>query len=214
MTKHIVSVILATLIVIFSASSTAQTIESQPENAIRPTEVITTVKPVVSIQPTIKPTKTPKSTRKPKKKKVKYFTKVKEGKITTASLKSICKYVGKKYDIDPNLLHAVVIIESDRNVKCTGASGDKGLCQIVERFHVERMKKLNVTDIYDSYSNILLCADFLSELKKNKYGDDIYFVLMAYNMGTYGATKHYENGTISNYAYKVMDKYENLKGDD
>lgn len=37
---------------------------------------------------------------------------------------------------------------------------------------------------------------------------------MAYNMGLSGATKHYEDGKISEYAYKVMDKYENLKGDD
>ena len=213
MTKHVISIILAVSIVIFSASSTAKPIESQPQKTSLSAEM-TSEKPVVSVSPTIEPIDTPTPTQNPQKKELKYFTKVKDGRITTSSLKSICRYVGKKYDIDPDLLHAIVIIESDCDVECTGASGDKGLCQIVERFHVERMEKLNVTDIYEPYSNILLCADFLSELKKTKYGDDIYFVLMAYNMGTYGATKHYENDTISNYAYKVMDKYEKLKGDD
>ena len=150
------------------------------------------------IASTESPTVIPMKTAKPQKviKKPAYFTEVKDGKITTSSLKSICKY------------------ESDYQVDCDGTSGDKGLCQIVEHFHTDRMEKLNVTDIYDPYSNILLCADFLAELKSGQYGGDIYFVLMAYNMGLSGATKHYEDGKISEYAYKVMDKYVNLKGDD
>ena len=162
--------------------------------------------------PTVIPMRTVKSQKL--KKKPAYFTEIKDGKITTSSLKSICKYVGKKYSIDPILLQAIVFVESDYKVDCDGTSGDKGLCQIVERFHMERMEKLNITDIYEPYSNILLCADFIAELKSSKYGGDIYFVLMAYNMGLSGATKHYEDGKISEYAYKVMNKYENLKGDD
>lgn len=168
------------------------------------------------IASTESPTVIPMKTAKPQKviKKPEYFTEVKDGKITTSSLKSICKYVGKMYSIDADLLRAIVFVESNYKVDCDGTSGDKGLCQIVERFHTERMEKLNVTDIYDPYSNILLCADFLAELKFSQYGGDIYFVLMAYNMGLSGATKHYEDGKISEYAYKVMDKYVNLKGDD
>ncbi len=162
------------------------------------------------------PTVIPAKTVKPQKikKKPAYFTDIKDGKITISSLKSICKYVGKRYDIDPELLQAIAFVESDYEVNYDGISGDKGLCQIVERFHTERMEKLNVTDIYDPYSNILLCADFLAELKVSKYGGDIYFVLMAYNMGLNGATRHYKDGTISKYVYKVMCEYKNLKGDD
>lgn len=171
---------------------------------------------VQMIASTESPTVIPMKTAKPQKviKKPAYFTEVKDGKITTSSLKSICEYVGKKYSIDADLLQAIVFVESDYQVNCDGISGDKGLCQIVERFHTERMEKLNIIDIYEPYNNILLCADFLTELKSSKYGGDIYFVLMAYNMGLSGATRHYEDGKISEYAYKVMDKYENLKGDD
>lgn len=187
--------------------------------------VSTSVEPVIKheqtadtqmIAPTKSPTVIPMKNAKPQKviKKPAYFAEVKDGKITTPSLKSICEYVGRKYDIDADLLHAIVFVESNYQVNCDGKSGDKGLCQIVERFHTERMEKLNIADIYEPYSNILLCADFLTELKSSKYGGDIYFVLMAYNMGLSGATKHYEDGKISEYAYKVMNKYEILKGDD
>lgn len=188
-------------------------------------DVSTSAEPVIKheqsagaqmIASTESPTVIPMKTAKPQKviKKPAYFTEVKDGKITTSSLKSICEYVGKKYSIDADLLQAIVFVESDYQVNCDGISGDKGLCQIVERFHTERMEKLNIIDIYEPYNNILLCADFLAELKSSQYGGDIYFVLMAYNMGLSRATKHYEDGKISEYAYKVMDKYENLKGDD
>lgn len=165
---------------------------------------------------TARPTAIPVNTKKTEKDKkdAAYFIEVKDGKITLSSLQSICKYVGRKYDIDPVLLRSIVFVESNYIVNCDGASGDKGLCQIVEHFHTDRMERLNITDIYDPYGNILLCADFLEELKSSKYGGDIYFVLMAYNMGLRGATRHYEDGKISKYAYRVMDKYEKLKGED
>ena len=112
------------------------------------------------------PTVIPAKTVKPQKikKKPAYFTDIKDGKITISSLKSICKYVGKRYDIDPELLQAIAFVESDYEVNYDGISGDKGLCQIVERFHTERMEKLNVTDLYDPYS--VMCE------YKNLKGDD------------------------------------------
>lgn len=209
MTRNISALCLIIMIVVscmgFGTSTLAEPSVDHIESA-QVYDVETTEPPMVIPAKTVKPQKI--------KKKPAYFTDIKDGNITISSLKSICKYVGKQYDIDPDLLQAIVFVESDYKVNCDGISGDKGLCQIVERFHTERMEKLNITDIYDPHSNILLCADFLAELKASKYGSDIYFVLMAYNMGLTGATKHYEDGIISKYAYKVMRKYENLKGDD
>lgn len=213
MTKHTTYAIVSFLVILivmmpctgFGVSTSVEPIIEHKKSAY-----------VQNIASTASPTAIPMKTIKPKKaeKEAAYFTEVKDGKITSSSLKSICKYVGKKYNIDPILLQAIVFVESDYKVNCDGTSGDKGLCQIVERFHTERIEKLNIADIYEPYSNILLCADFLTELKSSKYGGDIYFVLMAYNMGLSGATKHYEDGKISEYAYKVMNKYEILKGDD
>ncbi len=213
MTKNITYAITAFLVILFVMTPcTGFDVSTSTEPVIKH-EQPADIQIITSTEsPTVIPMKTVKSQKV--KKKPAYFTEIKDGKITASSLKSICKYVGKKYSIDPILLQAIVFVESDYKVDCDGTSGDKGLCQIVERFHMERMEKLNITDIYEPYNNILLCADFIAELKSSKYGGDIYFVLMAYNMGLSGATKHYEDGRISEYAYKVVDKYEKLKGDD
>jgi hypothetical protein len=81
----------------------------------------------------------------------------------------------------------------------------------MEKWHGNRIKKLGVTDIYDPYSSVLLCADLISELSYSKHGDDIRFVLMAYNMGVAGATKSYESGNITSYANNVMTKFYELE---
>ena len=135
-----------------------------------------------------------------------YFVDIVDGYITEESLRSICIYVGDLYDIPPNILHALAYVESRYNVNATGVSGDSGLCQIIPKWNRDRMERLGVTDIYDPYSNVLVCADILKYNQSAKYGNDIRFMLMAYNMGVGGATKKYEAGIISNYANKVLAK--------
>lgn len=140
-----------------------------------------------------------------------YYVDVVDGYISEDSLKSICRYVGSQYDIQPELLQAIAFTESRYKVDALGSSNDKGLCQIVEKWHTGRMTALGITDIYDPYSNILLCADIISELQTCKYGYDMQFVLMAYNMGENTATRHYESGVISEYAMNVTRKFQELK---
>lgn len=140
-----------------------------------------------------------------------YYIDIVDGFITEDSLASICKYVGAMYDIDPKILQAIAWIESRYKVNAVSKSNAKGICQIMEKWHKQRIDRLGVTDIYDPYSSVLLCADLISELSYNKYGDDIRFVLMAYNMGVSGATKSYEAGDISSYATNVMTKFYELE---
>lgn len=139
-----------------------------------------------------------------------YYVEVVDGYITEDSLKSICEHIGNAYGIQPELLQAIACIESNCKVNAIGGSNDSGLCQIIPRWHGDRMRKLGITDIFDPYSNILLCADIIDELQNTKYGNDIIFVLMAYNMGPYGALKPYESGTVSNYATEVLNKFYEL----
>ena len=67
----------------------------------------------------------------------------------------------------------------------SSAEGDDGnsigLMQIQERWHKERMKRLGVTNLYDSEQNITVGCDILSELL-NKYGN-YRDALSAYNSG-------------------------------
>ena len=142
-----------------------------------------------------------------------YYINVSDGYISEESLRSICEYVGNMYDIQPELLQAIAYTESHYYVYATGYSNDKGLCQIVDKWHRDRMVELEITDIYDPYSNVLLCADIINDLKSNVYGNDIRFLLMAYNMGENTAARHYAAGTISEYAQTVMTKYRELISD-
>lgn len=139
-----------------------------------------------------------------------YYVDVVNNYITDGSLSSICEFVGYKYDISPEILQAIAWQESQYNVTATGSSGDKGLCQVVERWHRDRMGRLGVYDIYDPYGNVLVCADIVDELMDDKYGYDIRYVLMAYNMGSSNAAGYFKNGIVSDYAASVLRKAEEL----
>ena len=140
-----------------------------------------------------------------------YYIDVNDGYITEDSLISICEYVGDMYDISPELLQAITWVESRYKVDAVSSCNAKGLTQVMEKWNRDRIDRLGVTDLYDPYSSILLCADIISELRETKYGEDISYVLMAYNMGATGAKKPYESGNISTYAKKVLEKTRKLE---
>lgn len=141
-----------------------------------------------------------------------YTVDIIDGYLTEESIYSICKYVGDIYDVSPYLLQAVAWSESRYRVEATSYCDAKGLCQIMEIWHEERMERLGVTDIYDPYSNVLVCADLISELRDYEHGYDMTYVLMAYNMGPGGAREAYEAGSISDYAVTVLNKAQELEG--
>lgn len=141
-------------------------------------------------------------------KKEPYFIKVINGQITNDSLLSVCDFVGPKYNISPELLYAMCETESTRFVNARNGSC-KGLMQINETYHRGRMIDLNITDIYDPYGNILLAADYINELGKEK--NNIYYNLMRYNMETKTANKLFAKGIISNYALSIVSRSKELE---
>lgn len=90
--------------------------------------------------------------------------------------------MAKRYGLDSRIIKALIEEESGW---CESAEGDDGnsigLMQIQERWHKERMKRLGVTNLYDSEQNITVGCDILSELL-NKYGN-YRDALSAYNSG-------------------------------
>ena len=66
------------------------------------------------------------------------------------------------------------------------------------------MKRLGVKDIFCIDGNIHLGADYLAELISEN--DDVYYVLMAYNMGSAKAKKLYEQDIFSKYAVSVSNR--------
>ena len=122
-------------------------------------------------------------------------------------IQGYCIEIGQEYGICPELLMAMIEREStgDRNAE-NGSC--KGLMQISERWHKDRMEKLGVTDIHDEYGNILLGADYLAELREEYC--EVSYVLDIYN-GNSKADYNYENGILSDYAKHILERSEELE---
>ncbi len=114
--------------------------------------------------------------------------------------------ISNRYHICSEMVMAIIEHESSGQADATNG-GCKGLMQINEKYHTERMKRLGVTDIYDPYGNILVGCDYLAELFAEY--EDMSVVLMKYN-GTYDAlTRTYENRT--EYAKNIMTRTMELE---
>lgn len=116
--------------------------------------------------------------------------------------------IGQQYGICPELLQAIAERESSLRIYATNGTC-KGLMQISEKWHRDRMERLGVTDIYDAYGNILLAADYIAELAEEN--DDLYYVLMRYNMKKSTADKLYEAGKYSDYAIGIVERAAELE---
>lgn len=118
-----------------------------------------------------------------------------------------CYEYGEMYDICPELLMAMIEAESSGNPKAE--NGDcKGLMQISERWHTARMVEIGADDIWSETDNIHIGANYLHELF-NRY-EDVALVLMVYN-GESDAVEKAENGYISDYARKILDRSAELE---
>ena len=122
-------------------------------------------------------------------------------------IQSYCIEIAEQYGVCPEILMAMIETESSGKPDATNGSC-KGLMQISDKWHKDRMERLGVTDIYDPYGNILVGTDYLMEIAE-EYGE-ISLVLDLYN-GNSKAHYNYENGIISKYAKKVLTRAEELE---
>lgn len=119
-----------------------------------------------------------------------------------------CVEIGEMHGICPELLMAMIEAESSGNPKAANGSC-KGLMQVSEKWHTDRMKRLGVSDIYDPYGNILVATDYLLELFE-KHGD-VGMVLMVFN-GDSRANDYSEGKCgLSGYAKKILERSEHLE---
>ena len=102
---------------------------------------------------------------------------------------------------------AMIETESSGNPNATNGTC-KGLMQVSEKWHMDRMKRLGVKDIYDPYGNFLVATDYLMELAE-KY-EDLGLVLDLYN-GNSKAMQNAENGVLSEYAANILYRAEMLE---
>lgn len=130
-----------------------------------------------------------------------------DGTYLSEDIQQACVKYGEEYGICPELLMA--IIERESSGQADAANGScKGLMQIADRWHTDRMEQLGVTDIFDADGNIHVGADYLAELFE-EYGEAA-TVLMVYH-GEKNAVEKAENGEISKYADWILTRSAELE---
>jgi len=124
-------------------------------------------------------------------------------------IKIVCAKYGNEYGIDPELLEAIAWRESRWTANVVSENGTcKGLMQINEKVHGERMKKLGVTDIYDVDGNIHVAADYLNELLEDN--PSIEYALARYH-GESRPEKVLNGAKPSNYVKQIQRVAKALK---
>lgn len=117
----------------------------------------------------------------------------------------LTKNVGTKYDIEPELIQAIIFYESSNRQDVSNGTC-VGLMQVSTKWHAERAESLNV-DLYDSYGNVLTGTDYLAELYDEH--ENITTALMVYH-GESDALIKAENGQTSTYVNNIMNLYSKL----
>ena len=120
----------------------------------------------------------------------------------------ICEEIGKQYDIDPYLIMAIIDFESNGNANAENGSC-KGLMQVSDYWHADRMEKLGVPDIYDEYGNILVATDYIAELREDC--PDVAILLMVYNGDSKANDAMHGIADISVYATSVLERSAELE---
>ena len=109
------------------------------------------------------------------------------------------------YNIAPAIILAMIERESNFEASAKGDGGEAlGLMQIQPKWHQETMDKLGCSDMLDPYQNITVGVAIVAQLKEQN--SDLYWVLMAYNMGPRKATNRWEEWNFSDYAVEVAER--------
>lgn len=122
----------------------------------------------------------------------------------------ICKDAG----VDYYMVLALIERESGYRYDASGDNGNsKGLMQIWESNHLDRMEALGVDDLYNPYHNMQVGVNFLAELNSRYLeSSGAHCVLMAYNMGASGANKLWAKGIYSTtYTKQILQRAQEIK---
>lgn len=123
-------------------------------------------------------------------------------------------------EIPPSLVIAIIDHESEFTADVVSSTKDYGLMQINECNHEWLSETYGITDFLDPKENILAGVKILGTLYR-KY-EDPHEILMAYNMGEWGAKDAWEQGILTTpyseevtrlwYMYEVDHEMEVQRG--
>ncbi len=152
-----------------------------------------------------------RKTRKRKKRHLKYRRPAFSKQISHKKLLPIINSTANRYNLDPELIKAVIKVESNCMVNARSSRGAMGLMQLMP----STARKLGIKDPFDPVENIKGGSLYLRTMLET-FNGDLLRALAAYNAGP-AAVQRY-NGippypeTIQ-YVEKVLNEwYRNLKG--
>ena len=100
------------------------------------------------------------------------------GQLSVDELRARISNFADKYNIDEELVRAVIQVESGWNAKAVSSKGARGLMQLMPR----TAEMLGVQDSFDPKQNIEGGIKYLAQLT-DKYAGDVEKALAAYNAG-------------------------------
>ena len=123
----------------------------------------------------------------------------------TVELENLVQEAGRRHDIDPELIRAVIRQESGFNPLAVSHKGAQGLMQLMP----ETARRLGVQDVFDPAENVLGGAKLLRQLM-DRYEGDLDLALAAYNAGEaaverYGGLPPYRETT--DYVDRITQAY-------
>lgn len=115
------------------------------------------------------------------------------------------------FRLDPALVHAVILVESNHNPGALSPKGAMGLMQLMP----QTAERYGVTDRADPVQNVRGGTAYLRDLV-NLFKGDLELAIAAYNAGE-GAVAQYGNQIppfleTMLYVPRVLDEYRKLKG--
>lgn len=118
------------------------------------------------------------------------------------------RHFATHYGVDPQLVHAVITVESCFDRMAVSRVGARGLMQLMPA----TAQELGVRDSFDATQNIRGGIRYLRQMLE-QFDDDLTLALAAYNAGPAAVRRH--NGVppfteTRNYITRVMDHYQRL----
>ena len=123
----------------------------------------------------------------------------------------IIKTSAETFDVDPNLIKAIIAAESSGNPNAISKAKAKGLMQLMDA----TARSMGVKNVFNPVDNINGGTKYFKYLL-DKYNGDIKLALAAYNAGP-GAVDKYDGippfKETNNYVNRVLNYYSLLKAD-